>query len=60
MFCSRCHGLMLNDQVYDPDEAILNLPIWRCVNCGETVDSLILRNRLRKDQEKKVASTKAA
>ena len=60
MFCPRCHGLMVNDQVYDPDEAILDLPIWRCVNCGETVDSLILQNRLRNSQESKSAAKKAA
>jgi len=35
----------MSDQVYNSDEALYVLSIWRCLNCGETFDSLILKNR---------------
>ena len=51
MNCSKCHGLMVNDRIFDPEEAIFDLSVWRCLNCGETVDPLILKNRLKQEQE---------
>ncbi len=60
MNCSKCHGLMVSDQAYAAEEAIFNLSIWRCLNCGETVDPLILQNRLKQEQELKALATKAA
>ncbi len=60
MNCPKCHGLMVNDRVYDAEEAVFNLSIWRCLNCGETVDPLILQNRLKQEQELKELSTNAA
>ena len=60
MNCSKCHGLMVNDRIYDADEAIFDLSIWRCLNCGETVDPLILQNRLKQEQELKALSSQAA
>ena len=60
MNCSKCHGLMVSDRTYAPEEAIFNLPIWRCLNCGETIDPLILENRLKQEQELKGLATQAA
>ena len=60
MNCPKCHGLMVNDRVYDTEEAVFNLSIWRCLNCGETVDPLILQNRLKQEQELKELSTNVA
>lgn len=36
--CSRCSGLMVVEQR-------LEFPVWRCVQCGERVDPVILQNR---------------
>ena len=60
MNCPRCHGLMVYDRVYGPEEIMLELPIWRCLNCGETVDPLILQNRLKQEREANPTETKAA
>lgn len=38
--CSRCGGLMVIEQQVD-------LPVQRCVQCGECVDPVILQNRQR-------------
>jgi len=46
MKCTRCEGLMVFDRLYGPDEAIFDLPIWRCLNCGSSVDPLVLQKRL--------------
>lgn len=45
MNCPRCEGLLISDQVYNQDEALYVLSVWRCLNCGETFDSMILQNR---------------
>jgi RNase P subunit RPR2 len=45
--CSRCNGLMVGEQGFaariDTGEASVSLR--RCVQCGEIVDPVILRNR---------------
>jgi hypothetical protein len=38
--CVRCGGLMVSDSGID-------LVVYRCVQCGESVDSVILENRLK-------------
>jgi hypothetical protein len=49
MNCSRCHGLMVGDDLIDVRESYL--PMWtqglRCVACGNIVDPVIARNRKR-------------
>lgn len=49
MNCSRCHGLMVPDNLIDMRESFL--PMWmrglRCVACGNVVDPLIAHNRMR-------------
>ena len=44
MNCPRCQGLLISDYLYNKDEALSVLYIWRCLNCGETFDSMIIRN----------------
>lgn len=47
MNCSRCHGLMVGDDLLDIRESYL--PMWmrgqRCISCGNIVDPVIDRNR---------------
>jgi hypothetical protein len=45
MNCPRCQGLLIGDQIYNKGDALYVLSIWRCLNCGETFDSLTIRNR---------------
>ena len=47
MTCQRCQGLIImEDRFFDfPDISIENNPAWRCVNCGEVTDIVIVRNR---------------
>ena len=47
MNCSRCHGLMVGDDLIDIRESYV--PMWirclRCIACGNIVDTTINRNR---------------
>lgn len=51
MNCPRCEGLLMSDQVYNRDEALYVLSVWRCLNCGETFDSMILQNRTQQKEK---------
>jgi hypothetical protein len=47
MDCERCLGRMLPDRYVDAtgeEDAGEERP-WRCVNCGEVVDAVIMENR---------------
>lgn len=47
MGCERCNGWMMPERRVGhsaSDELILGVS-WRCVNCGNVVDSVIIRNR---------------
>ena len=48
MECSRCHGLMVGEDLIDLRESYL--PMWmrglRCISCGNIVDPVISRNRM--------------
>ncbi len=50
--CERCHGLMVVDQLYDRSETLVS-PCYRCVNCGELVDSLILQHRQHRPEPRR-------
>ena len=56
MNCSRCHGLMIEDQFLDMQSQYGQM--WarslRCVNCGYVHDAMIEQHRLAR-QEKVVA-----
>lgn len=60
MTCQRCHGLMVYDRVFDVEAEFLELPIWRCVNCGESLDPILLRNRRSQDQHSKTLTAEVA
>lgn len=53
MNCSRCHGLMVGDDLIDVRESYL--PMWirslRCISCGNIVDATITRNRVRQQAD---------
>lgn len=58
MKCTRCQGLMVLDKIYDPDGQFLHIDVWRCLNCGETLDPTILKARKdKKTQEESPSST---
>ena len=52
MPCQRCQGLMIEDHFIDMEEGGRHLWLcaWRCLNCGDVVDSAIMRNRLGFDK----------
>ena len=47
--CSRCGGLMVIEQCFDllDHGGHLDFRAWRCVQCGEFIDPVILQNRQR-------------
>jgi len=47
MDCRRCHGLMIRDSFVDlrDDTGRLNFNGWRCLNCGEVIDPVVLTHR---------------
>jgi hypothetical protein len=46
--CGRCGGLLVNAFSLDLSNSAgeLEIETWRCVQCGDVVDPVILRNRL--------------
>lgn len=44
MRCERCTGCMMRDR-HDHIGIDAQLPMWRCVNCGNRIDPEILKNR---------------
>ncbi len=53
MTCSRCCGLMIEDQFLDLEGAYGQMwtTSWRCVNCGHVHDSVIEQNRLARQEK---------
>ena len=46
MQCTRCQGTMVIDYFLDmEDSGEVWMPGWRCLACGEVIDSLILKHR---------------
>lgn len=47
MCCQRCNGLMIQDGFVDlrDDTGRLQFEGWRCLNCGEVVDPVVLTHR---------------
>ena len=52
VICSRCQGMMIQDQVVRLDPTI-RLELWRCLNCGDLVDGTVLQNRLTPPQRQR-------
>lgn len=53
MNCSRCHGLLCFSELRDEDGGLVRegIPVFRCIQCGEVIDSVILMNRARSAAE---------
>ena len=47
MTCDRCNGLMVSERIYDFEGISSDLCVdgYRCLICGNLVDTLILKNR---------------
>ena len=60
MNCPRCQGLLISDHLYNKDEALYVLSIWRCLNCGETFDSMIIQNRTSQQGKEVTSQSKAS
>ncbi|MCS6288803.1 MAG: hypothetical protein H8K10_07475 [Nitrospira sp.] len=47
--CVRCGGLMIDERCMDIGESLGGYWFWamRCIQCGDIVDEVILRNRCR-------------
>lgn len=46
MTCTRCQGRMVYERFLDLIAGDYSFMGWRCVNCGEIRDHLIMSNRL--------------
>jgi len=53
MTCSRCSGLMVEDQFLDLEAAFGEMwtTSWRCMNCGYVHDSVIEQHRLARQEK---------
>ncbi len=40
--CDRCKSMMVHEQYYGPNDYFWG---WRCICCGDIIDSTILENR---------------
>ena len=47
MGCPRCHNLMVEETFVDLEvsPSVSSFTGWRCLNCGEILDPIILQNR---------------
>lgn len=47
MGCERCNGWMMSEQCAwcNADGKLTHMVRWRCVNCGNVVDAIIVKNR---------------
>lgn len=46
--CARCGGLLIGESLFDLYDESGEMRRWalRCVQCGDVVDSLIIKNRM--------------
>lgn len=61
MQCLRCEGWMVPDRFMDlqDDTGQLNWEGWRCVNCGEILDPVVLSRRRNVRQPSSLSSWKS-
>lgn len=45
--CSRCGGLLVRSFCISPDQGTweFQIPVWKCLQCGDVFDATILKNR---------------
>lgn len=48
MSCQRCKGYMIREAFIDlrDDTGHLSFDGWKCINCGEVVDPVVLTHRI--------------
>ena len=48
MRCQRCQGCMIKDTCMDlrDDTGQIAFGAWRCLNCGEVVDPVVISHRV--------------
>lgn len=48
--CPRCQGLMALTRFYDllDDTGKIAFDAWRCIGCGEVLDSVVCANRIQR------------
>ena len=48
MTCSRCLGLMVEDQIFDFEgtQGFMSMECWRCMNCGHAEDAVGAQHQL--------------
>ena len=50
VICTRCKGIMVPSISVTDNEC--PVPIFRCLNCGDVIDDIILKNRELMQKEK--------
>ena len=45
--CSRCGGFLVRSFCISPDQGTseFQIPVWKCLQCGDVLDATILKNR---------------
>ena len=45
--CSRCGGFLVSSFCISPDQGTFEfqIPVWKCLQCGDLFDATILKNR---------------
>ena len=45
--CSRCGGFLVSSFCISPDQGTseFQIPVWKCLQCGDLIDATILKNR---------------
>ena len=45
--CSRCGGFLVSSFCISPDQGTseFQIPVWKCLQCGDVFDATILKNR---------------
>jgi len=51
--CSRCGGFLVSSFCISPDQGTseFEIPVWKCLQCGDVLDATILKNRLHSLQQ---------
>jgi uncharacterized Zn finger protein len=52
MTCSRCSGLMVEDQFFDFEgtQGFMSMECWRCMNCGHAQDAVGAQHQLARQK----------
>ena len=57
MKCTRCHGSLVPEYAYDlANSGSISASLWKCVQCGDRIDPIILANRARQADARRLVS----